>query len=144
MQREHVVSLPRLANVSILIRSEDRMQQASTATVTTADGFQSSSGPRTGCNAGVSVNCAAIQSFQSSSGPRTGCNSFSQTAGKRHGFSAGGGEPAVATSALLADHSQASSKRQPFSMLFLLRRTSPRRWGSFRFAGVRLTSPTGR
>ncbi len=68
-------SLRGLVDVSILIRSEDRMQQTGCTPDKCTEWFQSSSGPRTGCNC-QGLRASAFGSlFQSSSGPRTGCNS---------------------------------------------------------------------
>ncbi len=36
--------------------------------------FQSSSGPKTGCNERANAARQALMEFQSSSGPKTGCN----------------------------------------------------------------------
>ncbi len=60
--------------VSILIRSEDRMQPRPSSELAPPLTFQSSSGPRTGCNNRQCGRHTDPRAFQSSSGPRTGCN----------------------------------------------------------------------
>ncbi len=40
-----------------------------------AEEFQSSPGPKTGCNSRESVSLFCVTTFQSSPGPKTGCNS---------------------------------------------------------------------
>ncbi len=65
---------PYMARVSIPIRSEDRMRQLTQERLGRLAGFQSPSGPKTGCD---SVSCLRTNyagSFQSPSGPKTGCD----------------------------------------------------------------------
>ena len=93
--------------VSILIRPEDRMQRTPPSSPAPCARFQSSSGPKTGCNnarfvfrgcrlrfnphparrpdATHSVSTSGTQAvgFQSSSGPKTGCNAPASTPGGR-------------------------------------------------------------
>ena len=68
-------STPTRSSVSILIRPSGWMQPVALAAWSALMFlFQSSSGPRAGCNFSVEVAvCSAFQ-FQSSSGPRAGCN----------------------------------------------------------------------
>ncbi len=61
--------------VLIPIRSEDRMRRADMPVPMTDDtGFQSPSGPKTGCDTSLARGSAAGTSFQSPSGPKTGCH----------------------------------------------------------------------
>ena len=61
-------------SVSILIRPKGRMQPHSTPCYRSSILFQSSSGPRAGCNSLASAYQLSLYPFQSSSGPRAGCN----------------------------------------------------------------------
>ncbi len=60
--------------VSILTRPEDRVQQCAPGTRGGDGMFQSSPGPKTGCNGGVLPGRNSYRLFQSSPGPKTGCN----------------------------------------------------------------------
>ncbi len=73
--------------VSILIRSEDRMQHWLVATTPPSARFQSSSGPRTGCNGARIMMTHLHEEFQSSSGPRTGCNADAYLSRLHHAVS---------------------------------------------------------
>jgi len=76
MQRRDLPDRGLPGRVSILIRSEDRMQRGRSTAVADWWMFQSSSGPRTGCNKYPLYVAIHAGKFQSSSGPRTGCNSM--------------------------------------------------------------------
>ena len=60
--------------VSILTRPEGRVQQGCGDRGRSGSGFQSSPGPRVGCNSRWKWPGSAASRFQSSPGPRVGCN----------------------------------------------------------------------
>ena len=65
-----------MQRVSILTRPESRMQPQAAIREAGDIGFQSSPGPKAGCNTQAAIREAGDIGFQSSPGPKAGCNFF--------------------------------------------------------------------